>query len=134
VELYHHSSNTPSWRGAQLKRSAGTILPLHFKVNQDLYLVLDILHINIGVRHINRDNLVGHGSVESNFSYGVYLFCLVPSVAGALGGRFVQQWTNSVTEMLFVCCKPAGFFLQYEIQFKVSWSAFCFKFKVDVAY
>jgi hypothetical protein len=30
VELYHHSPNTPSWRGAQLKRSAGTTLPLSF--------------------------------------------------------------------------------------------------------
>jgi hypothetical protein len=28
VELYSHSSNTPSWRGAQLKRSTGT--NLHF--------------------------------------------------------------------------------------------------------
>jgi hypothetical protein len=30
VELYFHSHNTPSWRGAQLKTSTGTILPLPF--------------------------------------------------------------------------------------------------------
>jgi hypothetical protein len=28
VELYLLSSSTPSWRGAQLKKSAGTTLPL----------------------------------------------------------------------------------------------------------
>jgi hypothetical protein len=28
VELYLHSSNTVSWRGAQLKKSTGTTLPL----------------------------------------------------------------------------------------------------------
>jgi hypothetical protein len=27
VEIYLHSPNTPSWRGAQLKESAGTTLP-----------------------------------------------------------------------------------------------------------
>jgi len=30
VQIYLHSPNTPSWRGAQLKRKGtGTILPLH---------------------------------------------------------------------------------------------------------
>jgi hypothetical protein len=28
VELYIHSPNTPSWRGAQLKKRTGTTLPL----------------------------------------------------------------------------------------------------------
>jgi hypothetical protein len=28
VELYLHSPNTPSWCGAQLKKSTGTTLPL----------------------------------------------------------------------------------------------------------
>jgi len=28
VELYLHSLNAPSWRGAQLKKSTGTALPL----------------------------------------------------------------------------------------------------------
>jgi hypothetical protein len=28
LELYLHSPNTPSWRGAQLKKSTGTTLPL----------------------------------------------------------------------------------------------------------
>jgi len=30
VELYLHSPNTPSWRGAQLKKSTGTTLPFTF--------------------------------------------------------------------------------------------------------
>jgi hypothetical protein len=30
VELYLHSPNTPSWRGAQLGGSTGTTLPLPF--------------------------------------------------------------------------------------------------------
>jgi hypothetical protein len=28
MDLYLHSSNTPSWHGAQLKKSTGTTLPL----------------------------------------------------------------------------------------------------------
>jgi hypothetical protein len=30
VELYLHSPNTPPWRGAQLRKSTGTTLPLPF--------------------------------------------------------------------------------------------------------
>jgi hypothetical protein len=33
VELYLHSSNTPSWRGAQLQKSTGTTLQLYFHSN-----------------------------------------------------------------------------------------------------
>jgi len=29
VELYLHSSNTPSWRGAQLRKNTGTTLPFY---------------------------------------------------------------------------------------------------------
>jgi hypothetical protein len=34
IELYLHSPNTPSWHGAQLKRSTGTILssPFPFEI------------------------------------------------------------------------------------------------------
>jgi hypothetical protein len=35
VELYFHSPNTPSWRGAQLKNSTGTILPFTFTFEEE---------------------------------------------------------------------------------------------------
>jgi hypothetical protein len=40
VELYLHSPNTPSWRGAELKRSAGTTLPLLLHLHHIIYIFL----------------------------------------------------------------------------------------------
>jgi hypothetical protein len=33
VDLYIHSPNTPSWRGAQFKKNTGTTLPLPFTID-----------------------------------------------------------------------------------------------------
>jgi hypothetical protein len=37
VDIYFHSHNTPSWRGAQLKKSTGTTLPFTFLPYGDMF-------------------------------------------------------------------------------------------------
>jgi hypothetical protein len=51
MELYLHSPNTPSWQGAQLKKSTGTILPFPLLIYIPWIQELIRMPIRCGISH-----------------------------------------------------------------------------------